>query len=83
MGAADTGATDRLRTLLNQVGDGPKARHFNVVGGAESFDINDLSQMDEKCVCSPLYAAAKKGHTECARLLLDAGADRAIMTGKV
>jgi ankyrin repeat protein len=57
------------------VGSGPKARHFNVVGGAEVFDLNDLSTIDEKCVCSPLYAAAKKGHTECARLLVEAGAD--------
>jgi ankyrin repeat protein len=73
--AADSGARDRLMSLLKQVGPGPKARHFNVVGGAAVFDINNLEYMDSKCVCSPLYAACKKGHIECARLLLEAGAD--------
>ena len=73
--AADSGNVDVLAALLYQVGDGPKARHFNAVGGLRHFDLNNLSHLSNKCPNAPLYVAAKKGHPECVKLLLEAGAD--------
>jgi ankyrin repeat protein len=73
--ASDAGQIELLKALLKQVGDGPKARHFNVVGGAEHFNLNNLHHLSEKFPNSPLYVAAKKGHPECVQLLLEAGAD--------
>ena len=73
--AADAGNVPILTALLRQVGNGPKARHFNVVGGGQHFDLNNLCHKGSKCSNSPLYVAAKKGHPECVQLLLEAGAD--------
>ena len=74
--AAYAGNVDILSALLRQVSDGPKARHFNTVGGLQHFSLNDLRRLSIKCPNAPLYVAAKKGHQECVQLLLEAGADK-------